>query len=902
MKRYLRRPAPGDEVDAELAFHVEMRTRELIAGGMDPDRARRAAVSRFGDYSLVSDTCKTIADQRNREMRRTEYLSELAQDVRFAFRQLLHNRAFTVVAVLTLALGIGASTAIFSAVRAVVLRPFAYADPDRVMIVGETWRSHPLANVSAGNFVDWAAQAKSFSHLAAVAYESFTLDEGETPERVSGAYVSATFFPVFGVRPAVGRTFTADEDQPGRADVVVLSHGLWEQRFAGNSAAIGQTMRINGRPHVIIGVMPAGFDPALAGEQLWTPIAFTPERRAIYDEHYLDVFGRLAPGVSPAQAQREMDVIALVQRSKMPLHNQGRGAAVARLQQFVVGDFRQRLFVMLGAVSLVMLIACGNVANLLLARGAARSKEIAIRSAIGAGRGRIVRQLLTESVVLGVTGAAGGLLLAWWLGRVLVAEAPPGIPRLDQTRIDGWVLFFALTAAIMSALIFGIVPALRAGRRDLLSTLREGGRTLAGATRDRVRGVLVVAEVALSLTLLVGAGLLIRSAFHLHRLDAGFDTRGLVAARVALPPRAYREGAAETALTFERIVEELRASPAVRSAAVTSQAPMGPGGNSNGLLPEGRALEPANLIEARLRIVSPGYFGTMGIRLLRGRDFSADDVREAPLVMVVSEELARRAWPKESPIGKRIMCCEGGPDDPRLKTIVGVVGDVRWRGMTQDATPEFYLPMRQIPAEAWSWTRRTMTVVARARASTATAFAAEGREGAEVAQRATADVSTAIRGAVKAVEPTVPVFSIMTFAEARRASTATTRFHTLLLVYLGAVGLLLAATGIYSVIAYFVSLRTHEIGVRIALGASSGDVLRLMTWQGIRPVLVGVAVGAVGAFWATRLLRGSLHGVSETDPATFAAVAGLLIVVSLIATLIPARRATLVDPTRALSS
>jgi putative ABC transport system permease protein len=382
-------------------------------------------------------------------------------------------------------------------------------------------------------------------------------------------------------------------------------------------------------------------------------------------------------------------------------------------------------------------------------------------------------------------------------------------------------------------------------------------------------------------------------------VNAGFETRGLVAARVALPPRAPGvDAAAEARQKFERIVEELRTNPAVRSAAVTSQAPMGPGGNSNGLLREGLAMEPKNLLEARLRVVSPGYFSTMGIRLVAGRDFTVDDTREASLVMVVSEELARRAWGNENPIGKRLICCEGEPDDPRFKTVVGVVADTKWRGLTQEAIPEFYLPLRQIPAEAWDWTRRTMTIVARGKLQLQPQSTAEGAEDAEVAQSVTA----AIRSAVRTVEPGVPVFSITTLEEARRRSTATTQFHTRLLVYLGAVGLLLAAAGIYSVIAYFVSLRTREIGIRMALGATARDVLRLMTWQGVRPVLIGVAIGAVGAFWATRLLRGSLYGVSATDPITFAAVSFLMVAVSLVATLIPARRATRVDPTKALST
>jgi len=396
-----------------------------------------------------------------------------------------------------------------------------------------------------------------------------------------------------------------------------------------------------------------------------------------------------------------------------------------------------------------------------------------------------------------------------------------------------------------------------------------------------VRATLVVAEVALSLTLLVGAGLLIRSAMYLQRVDPGFDIKGLLAARVGLPPGGYAQGAGETARTFEQIVENVRRQPGVRAASLTSQAPMGPGGNSNGLLPEGQAVSQENFIDSRLRMITPGYFEAMGIRLVKGRDINAQDLRGSPLVMVVSEALAKRAWPNQDAIGKRIACCEG--EENALKTVVGIVADVRSAGPTQDPRPEFYLPIQQVPPQAWSWTRNAMTVVARAQSGDA------------------ASLTPAIRSAVKAVDPTVPVYSVSTMDDALRATIAPARFNTMLLASLGAIGLLLAAVGIYSVIAYFVSLRTHEIGIRMALGATSRDVLGLLTWQGMRPVLVGVAIGAVGAYWATRLLQGSLYGVSPNDPLTFAAVAVVMITVSVLAAVIPALRATRVDPTRALA-
>jgi predicted permease len=882
LKSLIWKATAAEEVDAELAFHIEMRTRELIAHGRHPDAARREAVERFGDLGGVGDTCKSIATERDRDVRRTEYLSELRQDFRFAVRQLLKAPGFTLVAVATLALGIGATTAIFSAVRAVVLRPFAYAHPDRVVLVAETWRDR-ISNAAVGNYIDWQAQSKSFEQMAGVQYASFNVTEDGAPDRVPGARVTWNFFPVFGVSPERGRAFTADEDQPGHDQVVVLSHQLWQQRFAGSADILGRAMRVDGRQFTIIGVMPPGFDPVTAREQMWVPAAFTPERRAMRDEHYLDVYGLLKPNATPQQAQRELDGIARTLRARFPRDNGERGVRVTPLSDFVIGNFRQRLFVTFGAVALVLLIACGNVANLLLARGAARAKEMAIRIAIGAGRGRIIRQLLTESVALALAGSLAGLGVAWAAVRMLVAIAPPGIPRLDETRIDATVLLFTLVAAMMSAIAFGMAPALRAGRQDLQSIMKEGGRSFAAGTRDRLRTVLIVAEVALALTLLVAAGLLVRSALYLQRVDPGFNPGGLITARVALPGQAYRQGADQSAQTFMQIAERLRHIPGVRRAALTSQAPMGPGESSNGLLPEGKAVDPKNFIDARLRIVTPGYFEAMGIRLVRGRDFDVHDTRASNLGMIVSEALAKAAWPNEDAIGKRIRCCEGGADDPKWKTVIGIAADVRSNGPMQDPIPEFYVPAQQVPPEAWDWVQRAMTLVVRSSSSDP------------------ASLVPAIRAAVRSVDATVPVYMVQTLDESLRETLAPARFNTMLLGALGVIGLLLAAVGIYSVIAYFVSQRTHEIGVRIALGASTTSVLRLMTWEGLRPVLVGVAVGAVGALWATRLIGTSLYGVRSNDPLTFVAVAALLIGVSVLATLIPARRASKVDPVRALS-
>jgi putative ABC transport system permease protein len=877
----IRRPAITEQVAAEVEFHIEMRARELVERGLNPAEARAEALRRFGNLDDVSAECRAIGTDREKTVRRAEYLSELRQDAAFAVRQLLKSPAFTAVTVLTLALGIGATTAIFSAVRSVVLRAFPYAQPDRVMLVAELWNDLD-GDVSDGNFTDWYAAAKSFQAFAAERFASFTLADQTSAERVSGGRVTDEFFAVFGARPLLGRTFLPEEDQPGREQVVVLSHSLWTSRFGADRDVIGRQVQLSGRPYTIIGVMPASFDPSLSGEVLWVPMAWTPERKAMHDEHHNFVVALLKPNVSREQAQSEMSSIMRVLAARYPEDNGTRSARVRPLPEVLIGDFRQRLVVTLGAVSLVLLIACGNVANLLLVRGSARQKEIAVRAALGAGRGRIVRQLLTESAVLSIVGGLAGLALAWFGVRALVASAPPGIPRLEQTRIDPIVLTFALGIALLCSLIFGLAPALRAVRGNTQATLRESGRGM-GTARDVLRTSLVVAEVTLAFTLLVGAGLLVRSALYLQTVNPGFDPNGVLVARVALSPTTYREPA-HAARTFTQIGERLQAMPGVRAAAVVSQAPLGPGGGSNGLVPEGRPLAAESTIDSRLRIITPGYFAAMGVQLRRGRLFTDRDVAGAPRVMIVSEELARRAWPGQDPIGKRIACCEGAPDDPRWKTVVGVAADVRSRGPTVDVYPEFYLPIEQVPPEAWDWIQRAMTVVVRATGSDAATLAAP------------------LRAAVRETDPALPVYGVTTMNDALNGSIAQARFNTLLLTLLGAIGLVLAAVGIYGVVAYFVNLRTHEIGVRVALGAQPRDVVRLMTWQGARPILLGMAIGILSAISTTRLLQSSVYGVSVTDPLTIVAVAVALGLVGLLATVIPARRATRVDPVRALAS
>ena len=804
---------------------------------------------------------------------------EVHQDVVYAVRQLVRTPVFTAIAVLTLALGIGATTAIFSAVWSVVLRPFPFAHPGRVVRVAERWQGSD-GGVSDGNFVDWYSRQTAFERLAAQRFTDFTLVDGNSADRLTGAVVTRDFFAVFGVQPSLGRTFSPDEDEPGADAVIVLSDELWRTRLGGDPRVVGKQVRLNGRPRTVIGVMPPSFDPTKAGEQLWVPAAFTPERKAQHDEHHNSVIGLLKPGASAARAQAELTAVQQELNARYPNHNGTRTVSVRPFDEVVVGDYRQRLFVTLGAVGFVLLIACANVANLLLARGAVRAKELAVRTALGASRGRIVRQLLTESMVLGLASAAIGLGLASGGIRVLVAAAPAGIPRLGETRVDLAVLAFAVTVALVSSLAFGLVPSLRASRQDVQSTLREGGRG-AGVVRDRLRQALVVTEVALACTLLAGAVLLSRSALYLQHVQPGFDPTGLVTARVALPEVKY-EDPARALQAVHALAERLVSLPGVQSASLGSTAPLVGGDFTHGIVVEGQpATDLEHTLQAASRFVVPGYLATVRIPLVRGRDFASTDVAGAQRVAIVSETFAKRAWPNTDPIGQRFTCCDGRVDDPRWKTVIGVVGDVRADGPTAGLQPQFYLPVDQMPVEAWDWTGRTMAVVARM----------DGEDDARVAS-----VMAAIRTAVRRVDPGIPVYRMRPMRDLVRGSTAEARFNTLLLGILGAVGLALAMGGIYGVVGYVVTQRTTEIGVRMALGATPGDVVWLLALQGARPILLGIGVGTALAFVAMRLLRTAVYGVSLTDPLSLAGAAALLFLAGVTAALVPARRATRVDP------
>jgi putative ABC transport system permease protein len=876
-RRYLRFRGPdvAADVNDEIGFHLDMLTDELVAAGMPRDVARRRAAERFGDRAQVERECRTIGEKRQRAIRRTEWLDALLTDLTFALRQIRANRMLSAVSVITLALGIGATTAIFSVVHSVLLRPLPYADADRMHVVWSSWRGSN-GFVSAGHYADWKARNRSFERLAAFEWSSFNVaPAGAEPERVAGARVTPNFFRVARMQPALGRWLAEGEDSPGRDHVVVLSYPLW-RRLGADASIIGKPLTLNSEPHTVVGVMPEAFTLTAQDEALWVPRWFTAEERVEYDAFGLFVFGTLRPGVTRAQAVEEFERLndaVTAEHPELPLLRE-RGATLEPFRDVLIGSYDTQLIVLLASVGLVLLLAVVNVANLLLARSRARQKEISIRAALGAGRGRIIRQLLTESVLLSLAGGVAGLVIAWLGIRFLVSMGPAALPRLDQAQLSLPVLGFCFAVAVGAGLLFGLAPALRVARVDLQTTLREGGRTGGlGSARDRLRGVLVVGELALALVLLVGAGLLIRTSIQLARVPAGFDAEGLLTARLSLPSSTYPAGPAVVE-AYGRMVDELRQRPGVERAAAINSLPMGSASTDVGLRVEGRTFGEGESPQVHYRIVTPGYLETMRIPLRAGRVIGEHDGVGAPQVVVINQALARRLWPGESPLGKRVACCTG--DDVVWREIVGVVGDVHHWGPRVEPAPEMYLPFRQAPAETWDWFDRSMTLVVRA-----------DRPESQAA---------AMRGVVRSVDPTLPISDLRTMREVVARTRATTRFNTLLLTALALTGLALALVGIYGVISFFVSQRTQEIGIRLALGATTGDVLRMVVREGLVIGSVGLCIGLAVALLATRVLRALLFEVTSTDPLTLAASTLLMLGAAVLASWIPARSAARVEP------
>ncbi len=799
------------------------------------------------------------------------------QDLRHALRLLRRSPGFATVAILTLALGIGATTAIFSVVNGVVLRPLPYGEPDRLYMVWEDkqLRGGPATEwTGRATFRDWRERNRAFEGMAAVNGWAPTLTGGDRPESLVGALVSPGYFSVLGRSPARGRGFAAEEEIPGAGNVVVLSHEIWQRRFGADPALLGSNLILNGESYRVVGILAPGFrPPVVAAAELFAPLPLDPELDD-RGNYFLRVVGRLAPGVTVEAARADMQRVAASIAAQNPADYRDVGVTLEPLGGAIVGAARTPLLVLLGAVGLILLIACANVANLLLARGAAREREVAVRSALGAGRRRLVRQLLTESLVLAACGGLAGLALGTWGTELLVRMAPPGTPRVQAIGMHPAVFLFAALATLGTGLLFGLAPALGLARRRAAEVLREGGRGVEGGGRGRLRGALVVTELALGVALLVGAGLLLRSFAELRSVDPGFRVENMLSARLIFPAADY-DGPGIAGF-LEGLERDLNARPGVEGAGLVSVLPLSGNVSDVSFGIEGRLPAEGEEPAADLRRATPGFFRTMGIPLVRGRTFDERDREGADPVAVISERMMREHFVGENPVGRRIKVGDVRNPDAPWFTVVGVVGSVRSRALDRVPEPEIYL-------SAFQYRARGMSVVLRG-------------------ERRPEALAGTLRDAVASRDPAMPVAQLATLEELFANATAPQRFLSRLLGAFAGLGLLLGLVGIYGVMAYAVSRRTREIGVRIALGAGPRDVLGQVMRRGALLTVAGLAVGLLLALLASRALTGILYQVSPTDPLTVAAVTLLLGATALLACWIPARRATRVDPVDALRS
>jgi len=864
------------ELQEEIDAHLEMETREKIADGLSREEARYAAHRAFGSVSLATED--------SRAWWGIGMLEELLQDLRYGARMLMKKPGFTLVAVLTLALGIGATTAIFSVVNAVLLRSLPYRDPDRLVLVGHRGEDQGSVTFKATppDFLEWRDQSNVFEQIAAYKSDTADLTFNGEPERLDAGIVSANLFATLGISPALGRAFTPEEDLAGGPLAVILSDGLWRRRFGGDPRVIGRAITVGDQSRTVVGIMPPGFRFPEESE-LWLPLALNVAKELSREAFLISVLARLKPGVTLEAAIADLSIILERNRQAFPRQYLGVQVGVIGLSESLIGNVRPALLVMFGAVTFVLLIACANVANLLLAKSAARQKEMAIRAAIGAGRPRLVRQLLTESLLLSLAGGVAGLLVARWGVKLFVAMSPAGIARIDESGVDGRVLGFTCAVAVLTGLIAGIFPALQASKAAINQTLKaqSTGRTVwsgHGGIGRRLPA-LMITELALALVLLIGAGLMIKSFLFLLAVPKGFNPDGVLTLALRPSLAKYTRGSPQRIAYFQESLARVKALPGIQSASLTSFLPLGGGPNIRLFLEiEGRVpFEKKEPIFAANHI-SPDYFQTMGMQLRAGRPFTEQDGAETPKVVIINETLARRFFRNENPIGHRLLIMQ------IPLTIVGVVGDVYHQGLDQEVYPEVYFPYMQTPRYVY------MNLAVR--------VGSDQSHSAD--QSISAALATSIRNQMRTIDPNEPVNQVITMDERLSNSVAGRRFQMLLFGIFAAVALVIATVGIYGVISYAVSQKTHEIGIRMALGAQTSEVLKMVVWQGLRLALVGVGLGLAAALALTRVMKSLLFNVSATDPVIFASIALLLVGVALIASYIPARRATKVDPLQAL--
>jgi putative ABC transport system permease protein len=854
------------ELDEELQFHLEARTRDNVNAGMTPEAARHDATRRFGN--------RILAKERTHEMDIVASIETFGQDLRYALRGLRKSPGFTTVAILALALGIGANTAVFTVVNAVLLRPLPFPQAGRLFLISYKPQHGPFESgpgLSDRHYLEFLRQNRAFERVATFGQNSVTLTGAGDAVRVPTAMITSGFFPVLQVNPAVGRAFLPQEEQQGSSSVTLLSDRLWRSRFGADPNILGKTILLDGTGHTVIGIMPPGFAFPYDAE-LWLPLAV---REDPHNSFFRPAVGRLRPSVSQQQAQAELEAFA--QHLPIGSHENRSGmiAEVLPLKDLLIGKVRKSLLIFMGAVVFVLLIACANVANLLLMRGASRRQEMGLRSALGAHRRRLIRQLLTESTVVSLIGGASGISLAILAVPPLLALAPAGrVPRIDEIHIDGWVLAFALALAALTGILFGLVPAFQATGRELRDFLGQSGRTATGGG-ERLRGALVVSEIALALVLLTGAGLMLKSFLRMRAVNPGFRPENILTMTVDLPDSMYQTTTAIQAF-HTRTLAKLSNLPGVLAAGAVNWLPLGPHLTRGDFhLEGGRRMPPGFIVDKPA--VSPEYFHVMGIRLLSGRGFREQDNNSAPGVVVVSQSVVRTLWPGEDPIGKRITL-EDHPKPQDWVTIVGIVDDVRQQSLTEQPHPAIYQPYQQVQ-RTFFLSHMTFTV--------RTAANIQG-------------VAAAMRGVLQDVDRNQPVQSIEAMTDLIDATTAEPRFQARLISAFSILALLLSAIGIYGVLAYAVTERTREIGIRMALGAEKSDITRMVLKRSLLLVTAGVALGVAGALAVTRVLAKFLFDIKPTDPATFVTVAAVLVAVALFAGWLPARRATRVDPLVAL--